>query len=88
MHENQYKKFVENVLKDKLDTLVETEVNFLTYISECVNIDSFETKLNDVVKSYKGKSTTNIKDLSMTKVDSALMMAQIVRDYIQTHTLD
>ena len=82
----QYKKFVENVLKDKLDTLVETEVNFLTYISECVNIDSFETKLNDVVKSYKGKSTTNIKDLSMTKVDSALMMAQIVRDYIQTHT--
>jgi len=83
----QYKEFVENVSKDKqLDKLVETEVNFLTYISECVNIESFENKVDDVAELYKGKSTTNIKDLSMTKVDSALMMAQIIRDYLESRS--
>ena len=83
----QYKKFVENVSKDKqLDKLVEAEVNFLTNVSDCVNIDSFETKINNVVDLYKGKSTTNINDLSMAKLDSALMMAQIIRDYLESRS--
>lgn len=81
---SQYNNFVENVSKDKqLDKLVETEVNFLTNLSECVNIDSFEDKINEIVNLYKGKSTTNINDLSMSKLDSALMMAQIVRGYLE-----
>jgi hypothetical protein len=83
----QYKTFVENIPNDKkLDDLVKSEVDFLTNISECVNIDSFETTIDDIVAKYKGKSTTNINDLSMTKMDSALMMAQIIRDYLDTRS--
>ena len=83
----QYKTFVENILNDKkLDDLVKTEVDFLTNVSECVNIDSFETMINDIVAKHKGKSITNINDLSMTKMDSALMMAQIIRDYLDTRS--
>lgn len=80
----QYKTFVENISKDiQLDKLVDMEVNFLTNLSNCVNIDSFENKIDNVLNIYKGKSTTNIKDLSMGKIDSALMMAQIIRDYLE-----
>jgi hypothetical protein len=83
----QYKKLVEVISNDKkLVDLVNTEVDFLTNVSECVNIDSFETMIDDIVLKYKGKSTTNINDLSMTKMDSALMMAQIIRDYLDTRS--
>jgi hypothetical protein len=83
----QYNKFVEKVSKNKqLDKLVETEVNFLINLSECVNINSFESKISEVIDLYKGKSTTNINDLSMSKLDSALMMAQIVRDYLESRS--
>lgn len=83
----QYKRFVENISKDKkLDDLVKAEVDFLTHISECVNIDSFEDTIDRIVAKYKGKSVTNINDLSMTKTDSALMMAQIVRDYLDARS--
>ena len=81
----QYKDFVEQVSYNELDKIVETEVNFLTNVSDCVNIESFENKITDILDlpKYKDKSTTNIKDLSITKIDSALMMSQIIRDYLE-----
>jgi hypothetical protein len=83
----QYKTFVEAISNDKkLIDLVKTEVDFLTNVSDCVNINPFETMINDIVDKKKGKSTTNINDLSMTKMDSALMMAQIIRDYLDTRS--
>lgn len=79
----QYENYV--IATSKVDAETEASVGkeFLSWVSECIDINTFEDKLEQVVNKHNGSSTTNINDLSMTKVDSALMMSHLIDSYIK-----
>lgn len=79
----QYEDYV--IVTNKMDAENEASVGkeFLNWISECVDINTFENNIEQVVNKHNGSSTTNINDLSMTKVDSALMIAHLIDSYIK-----
>lgn len=79
----QYEDYV--IATNKMDAENEASVGkeFLNWISECVDINTFENNIEQVVNKHNGSSTTNINDLSMTKVDSALMISHLIDSYIK-----
>jgi len=79
----QYEDYV--IATNKTDAENEASVGkeFLNWISECVDINTFENNIEQVINKHNGSSTTNINDLSMTKVDSALMIAHLIDNYIK-----
>lgn len=82
----RYKKFVENVKRKKLEKQVESEVEFLTNVSDCVEICNFENMIDQVVTKHSGKSTTNLNDLSVSKPDAALEMSDIIRTFMESRS--
>lgn len=82
----RYKKFVETVKRKKLENQVESEVEFLTNVSDCVEISNFENIIDQVVTKHSGKSTTNINDLSVSKPDAALQMSDIIRTFMESRS--
>lgn len=82
----RYKKFVENVKRKKLEKQVELEVEFLSNVSDCVEISNFENTIDQVVTKHSGKSTTNLNDLSVSKPDAALEMSDIIRTFMESRS--
>jgi len=82
----RYKKLVENVKRKKLEKQVESEVEFLTNVSDCVEICNFENMIDQVVTKHSGKSTTNLNDLSVSKPDAALEMSDIIRTFMESRS--
>jgi hypothetical protein len=79
----QYEDYVKATNKTDAENEASVGKEFLNWISECVDINTFENNIEQVVNKHNGSSTTNINDLSMTKVDSALMIAHLIDNYIK-----
>lgn len=68
----------------------EHEVNFITAIAESKAYSTFENTLANLCKPLiKNKKTyTNLRDLTVRKVDAALMFCWIIRNYIDEHKMN
>jgi hypothetical protein len=83
----QYSKAIE-IFKKLKDW--ETEKEFILHIAESNAYTTFEATIDKVVQKLKDnkKSYTNINDLSVGKVDAALMFCLLVKDYISEFGLN
>ncbi len=67
----------------------QSEVEFLNIIALSKAYTTFENTLENLCKPLRinKKTHTNLKDLTVGKVDAALMFCWIIRKYIDTHKL-
>lgn len=68
----------------------EREFIFINTIAESKAYTTFENTLENLCKplAKKKKTHTNLKDLTVRKVDAALMFCWIIRNYMETHNLN